>query len=142
MGRQDKRRPLFGIQGKQKIRDPLSVPGIQMTRGLVSKEDPGAASKRPRQGHALLLPPGEGGGPVVKPPLEPDRRKRRPRPFRRVRKPAQPEREEDVFQRRETGQQMESLEHETDRLEPQVRPFVIREGTEIAAHEADRAGLG
>ncbi len=59
MSRQHKRRPLFGVQGKQEIRNPFGVSSIQVARRLVSEKNPGAARERTCQSHALLLPTGE-----------------------------------------------------------------------------------
>ncbi len=58
--------------------------------------------------------------------LETDRCERRPSSLQCIRQPAQPKRKNDVFKCREARQKMEGLEHEANRLEPQISPTVIR----------------
>ena len=99
-------------QVAQQPQDPLHLDVVQMGRGLVGHHQRRIVGQGAGDGHPLLLPAGELGRTVVGPFGQPDHIEQYLGPVAGPAPPdpGQPERDDDVAQRREAGDEVEGLE--------------------------------
>jgi hypothetical protein len=132
-------------------------PAVKVPGGLVGQNDGGVIYQRPRDGHALLLAPGELAGAVVRSASELDGRQgfQRPLPPGLPGKSAVDHGQFHVAERSHAREQVERLKHETDATVPQEREGVVVErlyshpfkdippggGSIEAAQDAHQGGL-
>ncbi|GAA4579628.1 hypothetical protein GCM10023194_05710 [Planotetraspora phitsanulokensis] len=116
--------------------------GVQGAGRLVREDHGRAGDERAGDGDALLLPAGQLSGPVAHPPRQPHPLDHRGDEGVVGPVTAQPERQRDVLQDRESGQQVEPLEHEADTLPAQPGERLLPHPGDLAPFQGDRSRGG
>ncbi len=141
MGHHDDGLAVLAVQNLQELQDVVGGLAIEVAGGLVAEQQRGIGHDRPRDGDALFLTARQFPGRVLRPVCQPDDVERDGPalgtfPAAEVR---QEERQLDVFLRRQHGQQVVELEHETDVSRAPFRQLVVRHRRELGAANPDRA---
>jgi len=127
----------FGVQRKQQISDALARGLIQIARGLIREKKLGLGGEGPRQGHPLLLPPGElarrmaGSIPQAYPLQIASGQRLGSLPS------GQFQGDHDVLQGREGCKELKVLKDKGDTFGPERRPAILRFRTKGLACKAD-----
>ncbi len=139
MGDDDQRGAAFLIQAEQQIGDGGGISGVEISGGLIGKQDGGRGAKGPRQRYALLFATRQLSGKMCETVAETDPRQHGPRSLVSIGLAFQFEWQHDVFERRETADQMKGLEHETDMRTTQFGALIFVQSRERVAEHLDVA---
>ena len=137
MGHEDQRRRGAAIQLEHQLHDVAARAAVEVTRGLVRKQDSRLRCKGPRNGHALLLSAGQLRRVVSKAVAQADLVDDAQRRVARILTAGELERQHDVFQRVERRHEVKRLKHEADALGADARAPVLVQLAEIRAVEFD-----
>jgi acyl-CoA thioesterase I len=130
------------VEIEEKIRDALAGMRIEITRGLVREQNVGLGHERAREGDALLLAAGQLFRVMRGARREPHLIESLRRAYARVAMAVQLERQHDVLQSREGGDQVEGLEDESHVRAAHPRAPVLIQRREVDAGDEDAAGAG
>ncbi len=133
---QHHRRTLLGRGPRQQFHDLLAGQAVERPRRLVGEDDRGLDDEGTRDRHALGLTAGHLTGPTALQPVETEPREpRRGQLFGRpATHPVEEERQGDVLDRRELGDELAELEHEPERRPAQSTALGV-------AHRVDPGAL-
>ena len=126
----------------QQLDDLLAGGRVEIAGGLVGQEQPRSAADGARDGHALLLTPRELDGVVVRATGEADLGEQRSGALERVGLAGQLERDRDVLESGERGDQVVGLEHKPDFAPAQQRHFVLAKVRDVFAIQQHLAAGG
>ena len=139
VGDQDQRGVGGGIELEQQVDDARAGVGVEVAGGLVGEHDFGIGGEGARDGDALLFAAGQLARRVPGARGEADAVEPVGGAFARVGAAGQFQRQQDVFQRGQRGQQLERLEHEADAAGAQARAGILVELVEALAEQHDFA---
>ena len=142
MGHQHQRGSVLGIEFEQQVDDGATGLGVQVAGGLVGEQKRWPGDEGPRERDPLLLAAGQLARIVLKPLAKAHPLQDLSRACLRAAVAAKLQRQHDVFQRGQRGEQLEALEHEADLLAPDPRAAVLVQGRQDHAIQAHRALAG
>jgi hypothetical protein len=129
----------FAVQLEQQAAYRFGRVVVQVAGRLVGQQQPGPVHQRAGNRHALLLAAGELARVVVQPGPEPDPPQQHLGTGVGIGLVRQLQRQRDVVERAQAGQQVKGLEHDADGGAPQVGPAVGVERGQVGAGHADMA---
>ena len=132
-------RALRAVEFQHQLDDLRAGGGVEVAGGLVGEQDFWLGDEGARQRDALLFAAGEVFWQVVGAGGEPHLAQRYLGAFARVGSALQFQRQHDVFQRIQRGQQLERLEHEARRRAAQPRAPVLVQREQVVAVEQHAA---
>src|SRR5438552_2185380 len=126
---QHERLPVLAVQPVDQLHELGGGIGIQVARRFVGEDDGRLGRQRTRDRHSLLLTARQLARAVAQPVLEPDDFERPQRPPPRFTRgtPGQQQRQLDVLERVQHGQQVVALEYETHPPRTLVRLLAVRQ---------------
>jgi hypothetical protein len=132
---------LFLAGLSNEVDDLLLMAGIDARRRLIGEEELRTIGERPGHGDALLLPDGELGGLVSFPVGKADALEQVPCTSGIATTLSERHPEHDVFERRESGEQVERLEDVSDRLRAEPVTLRLAEARDVAPVDEDLPGI-
>ncbi len=130
VGDQHDRGAVLAGGGDQQLHDVLAGERVQRPRRLVRKEDLGAGDQAASQRHPLGLPTGELAGASASSPSEAQLRQPAPRLPQGLGPPdtAEQQRQGHILLRRQFGNELTELEHETEVIPSQRTALLLAQG--------------
>src|SRR5882724_3410360 len=142
MGDEDEGAAQRAVETQDQLDDLLAGGGVEIAGGLVGQEHGRPARHRARDGYALLLAPRELHRVALGTVAEADLTQEGAGELERIRLTRQLQRHCHVFQRGESGNEVERLEDVADGVEAEAREGVLAQRGDVRARHADAAGGG
>ncbi len=114
---------------------------VQVAGGFVGEDQRGSGDQRSSHGDALLLPAGQLGGGMREPVADPQRADQLVAPRGIDLAARELQREQDVLESRQSGEEIEALEHEADPLAAQDRALPLRQLGDVGVADAYLPGV-